>query len=89
METKPFKLVAVATANKLARIVFALMRDATDYAGTPGVTTASARPRTGIEGDNDDRDRRRIPSGPAAIAPQQQGGDVTAPATVPSLKTNP
>jgi hypothetical protein len=35
METKPFKLVAVATANKLALIVFALMRDATHYAGTP------------------------------------------------------
>ncbi|ESY03446.1 transposase [Mesorhizobium sp. LNJC399B00] len=35
METKPFKLVAVTTANKLARIVFALMRDATYYAGTP------------------------------------------------------
>ena len=35
METKPFKLVAVAIANKLARIVFALMRDETHYAGTP------------------------------------------------------
>lgn len=35
METKPFKLVAVATANKLARIVFALMRDEAHYAGTP------------------------------------------------------
>jgi transposase len=34
METKPFKLVAVATANKLARIVFALMRDDAHYAGT-------------------------------------------------------
>jgi transposase len=34
METKPFKLVAVATANKLARIVFALMRDEAHYAGT-------------------------------------------------------
>jgi transposase len=29
LEAKPFKLVAVATANKLARIVFALMRDVT------------------------------------------------------------
>ena len=27
METKPFKLVAVALANKLARIAFAVMRD--------------------------------------------------------------
>jgi transposase len=35
METKPFKLVAVATANKLARIVFALMRDEAHYVGTP------------------------------------------------------
>lgn len=35
LEAKPFKLVAVAMANKLARIVFALMRDVTHYAGTP------------------------------------------------------
>ena len=34
MEAKPFKLVAVAIANKLARIVFALMRDETRYACT-------------------------------------------------------
>ena len=32
METKPFKLVAVALANKLARIVFAVLRDETGYA---------------------------------------------------------
>lgn len=31
METKPFKLVAVAIANKLARIAFALMRDGSIY----------------------------------------------------------
>ncbi len=31
METKPFKLVAVARANKLARIAFAVMRDQTPY----------------------------------------------------------
>ena len=31
METKPFKLVAVALANKLARIVFAIMRGNTGY----------------------------------------------------------
>jgi transposase len=31
METKPFKLVAVALANKLARIAFAVMRDQTPY----------------------------------------------------------
>ncbi|WP_432715713.1 hypothetical protein [Xanthobacter autotrophicus] len=35
MDTKPFKLVAVALANKLARIAFALMRDVTHYAGKP------------------------------------------------------
>ncbi|MGO4560021.1 IS110 family transposase [Mesorhizobium sp. 2RAF21] len=35
MKTRPFKLVAVALANKLARIVFALMRDETHYAGRP------------------------------------------------------
>lgn len=31
METKPFKLVAVAVANKLARIAFAIMRDGSIY----------------------------------------------------------
>jgi transposase len=31
LETKPFKLVAVATANKLARMAFALMRQNTRY----------------------------------------------------------
>jgi len=31
METKPFKLVAVALANKLARIAFAVIRDKKDY----------------------------------------------------------
>ncbi len=35
METKPFKLVAAATANKLARIVFARMRDGAHCAGIP------------------------------------------------------
>jgi transposase len=32
LTAKPFKLVAVATANKLARMVFALMRDQSRYA---------------------------------------------------------
>ena len=31
METKPFKLVAVAVANKLARIAFAVMTTGTSY----------------------------------------------------------
>ena len=31
MEIKPFKLVAVAVANKLARIAFAVMRDGSIY----------------------------------------------------------
>jgi len=35
METKPFKLVAMATANMLARIVFALVRDDAHYISTP------------------------------------------------------
>lgn len=34
METKPFKLVALATANKIARIAFALRRDGAHYADT-------------------------------------------------------
>jgi transposase len=29
--TKPFKLVAVAIANKMARIVFAMLTQANDY----------------------------------------------------------
>ena len=33
MESKPFKLVAVAVANKLARIAYAVMRNGTVYAG--------------------------------------------------------
>ena len=33
MNAKPFKLVAVAIANKLARIVFAILRGGTHYAG--------------------------------------------------------
>jgi len=33
METKPFRLVAIALANKLARIVFAVLRSKTTYAG--------------------------------------------------------
>ena len=33
METKPFKLIALAIANKLARIVFAILRSGTRYAG--------------------------------------------------------
>jgi len=35
MQTKPFKLVAVALANKLARIAFAVMRDKAIYRGVP------------------------------------------------------
>src|SRR5271168_2411503 len=35
METKPFKLVAVALANKLARIAFAILRDQTPYSAKP------------------------------------------------------
>ena len=31
MQTKPFKLVAVALANKMARIAFAIMRGRTTY----------------------------------------------------------
>ena len=32
METKPFKLLAVALASKLARIVFAILRSGASYA---------------------------------------------------------
>jgi len=35
IETKPFKLAAVALANKLARIVFAMLRSGGSYKATP------------------------------------------------------
>jgi len=35
MQTKPFKLVAVALANKRARIAFAIMRGRTTYSAAP------------------------------------------------------
>jgi transposase len=35
LEKKPFKLVAVALANKMARIAFAILRDKTTYRETP------------------------------------------------------
>lgn len=35
METKPFKLVAVAIANKLARIAYAVMKSGQSYRGQP------------------------------------------------------
>ena len=43
METKPFKLVAVAIANKLARIAFALMRDGSIYGTCRGLTACAPR----------------------------------------------
>jgi transposase len=35
MRTKPFKLVAVALADKMARIAFAIMRAMTTYSAAP------------------------------------------------------
>jgi transposase len=35
MQTKPFKLVAVALANKMARIAFAIMRGKTSFSADP------------------------------------------------------
>jgi transposase len=35
MEKKPFKLVAVALANKMARIAFAILRSKTTYREIP------------------------------------------------------
>jgi transposase len=35
MQTKPFKLVAVALPNKMARIAFAIMRGRTTYSAAP------------------------------------------------------
>ena len=54
METKPFKLVAVAIANKLARIAFAVMRSGSIYgsamAGWPSVPMSIVGDQQ-IEGD--------------------------------------
>jgi transposase len=35
MQIKPFKLVAIALANKMARIAFAIMRGKTSYSAAP------------------------------------------------------
>ena len=35
IEKKPFKLVAVALANKLARVVFAILKAETSYRAVP------------------------------------------------------
>ena len=35
IQTKPFKLVAVALANKMARIAFAILRGKTTYSPSP------------------------------------------------------
>jgi hypothetical protein len=35
MQTKPFKLGAVALANKMARVAFAIMRGKTTYSAAP------------------------------------------------------
>jgi len=40
IEKKPFKLVAVALANKMARIAFAIMRGRTSLSGNFGVGSA-------------------------------------------------
>lgn len=40
LETKPFRLVAVALANKLARIAWALMTKGQGYAANHGLKTA-------------------------------------------------
>jgi hypothetical protein len=37
IEKKPLKVVAVALANKMARIAFAILRGKTTYPGNPGV----------------------------------------------------
>jgi hypothetical protein len=41
IEKKPFKLVAVALANKMARIAFAIMRGTTVYREIPAQFSAS------------------------------------------------
>ena len=62
IEKKPFKLVAVALANKMARIAFAILRSKTVYREISGVSRASvefaARAQQepggkGIEGDQE------------------------------------
>jgi len=49
MQTKPFKLVAVALANKMAPIAFAIMRGKTTYSPSSGVTTADIVSGQGLQ----------------------------------------
>ena len=61
IEKKPFKLVAVALGNKMARIAFAIMRGETTYREIPaqrasvgfaaGLTKSQGS--TGVEGDQE------------------------------------
>jgi hypothetical protein len=62
MQTKPFKLVAVALANKMARIAFAIMRGKTSYSADPAwpPTSSAAKGCTRIEGDQEVMRRARF-----------------------------
>ncbi len=62
IEKKPFKLVAVALANKMARIAFAILRGKTVYREIPAKTSAGwvraqgsskTQGSTGVEGDQE------------------------------------
>jgi hypothetical protein len=68
IERKPFKLVAVALANKMARIAFAILRGKTVYREIPAQgAPAGSRPSLingqggiGVEGDQEVMRRKRI-----------------------------
>ena len=53
MESKPFKIVAVAVANKLARIDFAILSGGTRYALTLRASSSRTKLRIEIKGDHE------------------------------------
>jgi transposase len=78
IDKKPFKLVAVALANKMARIAFAILRGKTVYreipaSGAPAQFAARLTKSpggTGVEGDKEVMRRKRIVLKPAALSAQ-------------------
>jgi hypothetical protein len=60
---QPFKLVAVALANKMARIAFVIMRGKTTYSAAPASrppTSSAAKGCKTIEGDQEVMLRKRF-----------------------------
>jgi hypothetical protein len=79
MQTKPFKLVAVALANKLARVAFAIMRGKTTYSAAPAQrppTSSAAKGCKRIEGDQEVMQIARIdPKARGIVCAVKRAGD--------------